>query len=130
MFQLQTLFPIIFHYLFISLIKQIQYSLWSLNSKINFRVLSPFSAQTLSPTWSLHDFTGCQHLNKWLFVKNKCTYCQQQNWWITSYGLYQKGQTRWQMSLVFPNSLAVAGKCIYLEGHHLNFLARLDLCLA
>lgn len=27
------------------------------------------------------------------------------------------------MSLVFPNSLAVGGKCIYLEGHHLNFLA-------
>lgn len=128
--ELQTLFPVILYYFFISLIKQIQYSVWSLKSKINFRILSPFHAQTVSPARSLQDFTGSQHLNRPLFVKNKCTHCQSQNSWITLYGFYQEGQTRWQMSLGFPNSLAVTAKCIYLEGHHLKFFSQVGfVCL-
>lgn len=119
----QNYFPLLFY--FSNKIYPIFF--WSLKSKINFRILSPIQAQPVSSAGSLHDLTGSQHLNRPLFVKNKRTYCQQQNWWITSYGLYQEGQTRWQMSPVFPNSLAAAGKCIYLEGHHLNFLVRLDL---
>lgn len=81
---------------------------------------------SVSPAWSLHDFSDSKHLNRTVFGKNKCTYCQQWNSWITLSGLYH-GQTRWQPYLPFPNSLAVAGRYICLKEHHLNFLARLDL---
>lgn len=48
---------------------------------------------SVSPAWSLHDFTESKHLSRTVFGKSKCRYCQQQNSWITLPGLYQESQT-------------------------------------